>query len=66
MDTIPHEKTIAEVSFIESLLPRDQFPMILDLCCGAGRHAEELAIKGYSIFGVDVNESAILKAQKKI
>ena len=38
---------------------------ILDLGCGAGRHAIELARRGYRVTGVDRSEAMIQRAQQK-
>src|SRR5262249_24100095 len=63
LESIPVETTRAEVSFIERQLPVNSFPVILDLCCGPGRHASALAERGYRILGVDVNERVVRDAR---
>jgi SAM-dependent methyltransferase len=53
--------------FISNLLnhlnpnPKDSF---LDLACGKGRHALEIASKGYHTTGIDLSENSISEAQK--
>lgn len=37
---------------------------VLDLCCGPGRHAIELAKRGYSVTGVDLSGYLLKKAKK--
>ncbi|MFG0274103.1 MAG: class I SAM-dependent methyltransferase [Phycisphaerales bacterium] len=54
--------TAREVAFLERLLPRDAFPHILDLACGAGRHADALAHRGYRVLGVDRDQTELDRA----
>lgn len=63
LDTIPAQSTQAEVAFIQRHLPPDEFPRLLDLCCGSGRHATHLARRGYRILGLDANAHVIAEAQ---
>jgi SAM-dependent methyltransferase len=37
---------------------------ILDLCCGPGRYATELAKMGFEVVGIDINEDYVALAQK--
>ena len=39
--------------------------MILDTCCGYGRHALRLAKHGYCVTGVDLSPTVIAHAQTK-
>ncbi len=57
--------TIGEVDFIEKEINFDKNSRILDIGCGTGRHALELAKKGYSVNGVDLSSAMIDKALKK-
>ncbi len=57
--------TIGEVDFIESEINHDRTTRILDLGCGTGRHAIELARRGYTVVGVDLSESMLNKARSK-
>ena len=55
-----------EVEYID-LLIREKFPeakTILDLGCGTGRHAQLLAEKNYTVFGVDVSEDMLSIAKQ--
>lgn len=63
LDSIPAPITDSEISFVERQLPRAEFPFLLDLCCGSGRHAAELSNRGYDVLGIDRNESAIRRAR---
>ncbi|MBQ3876271.1 MAG: methyltransferase domain-containing protein [Oscillospiraceae bacterium] len=38
---------------------------VLDLGCGAGRHAMFLAENGFEAYGIDISENAILEAKKR-
>jgi SAM-dependent methyltransferase len=40
-------------------MPPGDFPRVLDLCCGRGRHAIELAQLGYQVTGIDRHAGAI-------
>lgn len=60
--------TEQEVRFITQVLNINPGESILDLYCGYGRHAIELAKQGYSVTGVDATQDfldiAVQKAQK--
>lgn len=57
--------TMGEVDFIEKEINKDKNCKILDIGCGTGRHAIELAKRGYSVTGVDLSENMLNKAIKK-
>jgi 2-polyprenyl-3-methyl-5-hydroxy-6-metoxy-1,4-benzoquinol methylase len=57
--------TIGEVDFIEREIGHDKCRKILDIGCGTGRHAVELAKRGYSVTGIDLSESQLKKAEEK-
>ena len=57
--------TIAEVDFIENEIGHDTSKTILDIGCGTGRHAIELAKRGYSVTGIDLSDSQLAKAEEK-
>lgn len=63
LDTIAPEQTEAEVAFISRCIPLASHPRILDVCCGVGRHANELARRGYNVIGVDTNVSVLERAR---
>jgi D-alanine-D-alanine ligase len=59
------EITAHEIDIFEGLLDLHKDACILDLCCGQGRHALELARRGYSnIFGVDRSHYLISRARR--
>lgn len=55
-DFLTPERTEQEVEGIVGLLGLSQGSSILDLCCGHGRHAVELAKRGYRVTGQDLSE----------
>jgi 2-polyprenyl-3-methyl-5-hydroxy-6-metoxy-1,4-benzoquinol methylase len=57
--------TIGECDFLEKEFNFDKSLKILDVGCGTGRHAIELAKRGYSITGIDLSESQIQRAKEK-
>lgn len=62
-DNEPFTKgTKGEVDFIEKEINCDKSRKILDVGCGTGRHALELARRGYSVVGVDLSKSMLDKA----
>jgi SAM-dependent methyltransferase len=57
--------TIGEVDFIEQEIDSDKTIQILDIGCGTGRHAVELAKRGYTITGIDLSADQLNRARKK-
>jgi 2-polyprenyl-3-methyl-5-hydroxy-6-metoxy-1,4-benzoquinol methylase len=57
--------TTGEVDFIEQEINNNRDLKILDIGCGTGRHAIELAKRGYTVTGVDLSEAQITKAKMK-
>src|SRR5512146_2462488 len=63
-ETMPYiTGTVGEVDFLEAEIGRNRAARILDIGCGTGRHAIELARRGYSVVGVDLSESMLGKAR---
>jgi ubiquinone/menaquinone biosynthesis C-methylase UbiE len=58
--------TVGEVDFLEQELNSDTSKCILDIGCGTGRHAIELAQRGYSVTGVDLSVSQLQRAREKV
>jgi 2-polyprenyl-3-methyl-5-hydroxy-6-metoxy-1,4-benzoquinol methylase len=56
--------TLQEVSFIEKEIKRDKRIDVLDVGCGTGRHAIELAKRGYKVTGIDLSPSQLRRAAK--
>ena len=53
------------IAFLEQTLLLNNCSNILDLGCGRGRHAINLAKKGYRVKGIDLSEEAIKTATAK-
>ena len=56
-------RTAQEVEGIERILHLRKASRILDLACGAGRHALELARRGYAVTGYDLSEDLLRRAR---
>ena len=57
--------TLGECDFIESEIGGDRSVPVLDIGCGTGRHAVELARRGYRVTGIDLSPSQIERARAK-
>ena len=57
--------TTGEVDFIEKEIGQNKNCRILDIGCGTGRHAIELAQRGYNVTGIDLSEAQLAKARAK-
>jgi len=58
------EEAAQLAALIENQIPHSDFPDLLDLGCGRGRHSITLAKRGYNVTGVDLSEEAIKKARQ--
>ena len=63
---IPEETTLQEVDFLLRELNLQPGQRILDIPCGHGRHAVELAKRGFEVTGVDISETFIATLTKNI
>jgi SAM-dependent methyltransferase len=57
--------TMGEVDFLEKEIGFDKAKDILDIGCGTGRHAIELAKRGYSVTGIDLSAAQLERARQK-
>ncbi len=59
------EQTRSQADFLEKALAAVPNAQLLDVPCGNGRHAAELAGRGYSLTGIDSSEEYINEARTK-
>ena len=59
------EKTVAEAEGIIDLLGLPEGSQILDVGCGWGRHAIELAKRGFVVTGIDYSPALIAEAKRE-
>lgn len=57
--------TLGECDFIEREIGHDKSARVLDIGCGTGRHAIELAKRGYLVTGIDLSEALLARAREK-
>jgi len=57
--------TVGECDFIEKELKFDKSLKILDVGCGTGRHAIELSKRRYTVTGIDLSETQLIRAREK-
>src|ERR1700676_4309869 len=62
---ITAERPAQEGDFLVAVLPITITYTILDLACGYGRHAVELARRGYTVTGFDYSRPFITKAKRE-
>ena len=58
--------TASEVDAIERFLHLRQGAKVLDVGCGIGRHAIELASRGHLVVGIDIAESYLEQAERAV
>ncbi len=63
LKSVPAEKTKKEVDFLIQAAHLHAGSTILDLCCGNGRHAIDLATRVQCAVGLDSNSNAIQQAK---
>ena len=62
MDRLDPNVVRRETNFIEERLGMEKGAVILDLACGAGLHAVEMASRGYSVVGYDLSLAMLARA----
>lgn len=58
-------QVLRETTFIEESLGIENGGSVLDLACGTGRHAVELASRGYRVVGLDVSPAMLTLAARE-
>ena len=61
-EKLTDEQIAREVDFIEDSLSIEKHGAMLDLACGTGRHAIELARRGYEVVGFDLSLAMLARA----
>ncbi len=64
MQNVFTRNTIAEVDFLCEIMNLPAGGSILDIGCGTGRHAVELAGRGYQVTGVDLSSGMLAEARR--
>ena len=59
------KNTLREVDFLIKELELESGASVLDIGCGTGRHAIELAQRGYVVTGVDISAGMLSEAKEK-
>ena len=62
---IPPEHSAKEVDFLERALQLETRSSVLDVPCGCGRHALELAARGHALTAIDLSEPALAIARQQ-
>ena len=62
-ETLRDENTKAQVDFMCRVLDASEPKRFVDLGCGHGRHANELARRGHEVLGVDLVEGFLARAR---
>lgn len=65
LQAIPEPQTRQEVDFLERQLRVQSGASLLDVPCGGGRHALELAGRGYCMTGVDLSTEFLKAARER-
>ena len=64
-DAVPPEQTQVEIDFLQRSLQLAAGDQVLDVPCGCGRHALELARLGLRVVAVDVSAEMVAEGQRR-
>ena len=59
------ERALAEVEFVTRHLSPMAGALVLDLCCGNGRHAAAMTARGAQVIGLDYSEDLLCHARTR-
>ena len=62
---VPEKVTKKQIKFLDTIFKRYKIKKVLDIACGAGRHAIPLRKLGYKIVGVDLSKDMLRIAKEK-
>ncbi len=62
---IDQQQTAREVAFVARHLPQPRYSTLVDVCCGSGRHAHQLAAAHYTTIGIDRDARSIAQARER-
>jgi len=65
VDEKPLQQTRVEVDFLLRILRPPARARILDVACGYGRHAGELARRGFRVVGMDLSRAMLREARRR-
>lgn len=60
------DRSGTEVDLLVNALKLKKGEKVLDIACGVGRHAVELAARGFDVTGIDFNKSVIAAARQRV
>ena len=58
------DDTEGETQFVRRHLPQSDYPRLLDVACGRGRHCRALALAGYDVLGIDRSPQLVAEAAR--
>jgi len=62
---VPQKVTKKQVKFLDSIFKKHRVKKVLDIACGAGRHATLLRKLGYKVVGIDLSKNMLKLAKQK-
>lgn len=65
LDSRPEEEALLQAGCIEAALDLRRGDEVLDIACATGRHAVQLAKRGYRVTGLDLNKDYLAQAENR-
>ncbi len=63
---ISDDETRVQSRFLDSVMKQAPNTLLLDFCCGTGRHMPHLSEVGFFVVGADINKESISLAKKAL